>query len=279
MLAREQDESHLAQRDRVLGLESQCGIELSACGGEVTFLARQPREKDVRRRGIGIVFHCLGEFSTRPLALAVLHRVNAGGQAAAAGAAVEDQIAADDEHEDHRDNHPHRHRETEQSTTRLGRGQSVLHRGSSDADRSTTIRDRRYRARRRLFDRRGPGESSAGVTGRLSVPSSCGRRRIGRNWRWGRRSGWLRRSLLARRVCCLNGTRRCRSLNGRSASECRLEGFESVDSRIAVGLRRFIAGAVGAVARGEKLQQRMRLIERDQLRLTRCANELLSGER
>jgi hypothetical protein len=44
-------------------------------------------------------------------------------------------------------------------------------------------------------------------------------------------------------------------------------------------LRRLVAGAIGAVARGEKLQQRVRLIESDQLGLTRGANQLLPAER
>jgi len=44
-------------------------------------------------------------------------------------------------------------------------------------------------------------------------------------------------------------------------------------------LRRLVAGAIGPVARGEKLEQGMRLLERDQLGLSRCTNELLTGER
>jgi hypothetical protein len=44
-------------------------------------------------------------------------------------------------------------------------------------------------------------------------------------------------------------------------------------------LRRFVAGAIGTVSRGKKLQQGMRLLERYELRLAGGANQLLASER
>jgi hypothetical protein len=65
----------------------------------------------------------------------------------------------------------------------------------------------------------------------------------------------------------------------RGASERRLERSEPIECGVAVGLRWLVASTIRPVARGKKLKQCVRLLERYQLGLARRANQLLSGER
>jgi hypothetical protein len=83
----------------------------------------------------------------------------------------------------------------------------------------------------------------------------------------------------ARSIHCLERTGRRRALYGRLARERRFKCSETFERGVAVGLCGFITGAICAVAGREKLEKRMRLIERYQLRLPRRADQLLAGER
>jgi hypothetical protein len=83
----------------------------------------------------------------------------------------------------------------------------------------------------------------------------------------------------ARRVDGLERTRRRRAFYRRLSRECRLQRSETFERCIAVRLRRLVAGAISAVTGGEELEERMRLVERDQLGLPRGANQLLARER
>ena len=75
------------------------------------------------------------------------------------------------------------------------------------------------------------------------------------------------------------GRRSASGADAGAAGDGRFERLEPIDGSVAVGLGRLVAGAVCPVASGEELEQRMGLIERDELGLARRANQLLAGER
>jgi len=81
------------------------------------------------------------------------------------------------------------------------------------------------------------------------------------------------------RVGGLSRTGRGRALYGRLSGEGGLERAESFERGVAIRLGGFIAGAIRAIARGEKLEERVRRLEGDQLRLAGSADQLLAGER
>ena len=74
-----------------------------------------------------------------------------------------------------------------------------------------------------------------------------------------------------RRVNGLERTRRSRALYRRLPGESGLERSESFDRGLSIRLGRLVAGAIRAVTGGEKLEERVRLLERNQLGLPRCA--------
>ena len=74
-------------------------------------------------------------------------------------------------------------------------------------------------------------------------------------------------------------TRWRRAAHRRRAGQPGLQRLESVDRRVPISLRGFVARSIDAVTRSQKFQERVRLIESDCFSLASGANELLAGER
>jgi hypothetical protein len=83
----------------------------------------------------------------------------------------------------------------------------------------------------------------------------------------------------ARSVNGLEWTGRCRALYRRLPGERRLERSETFEGGVSISLRWFVAGAIRTVARGEKFEEYVRLLQRDQLGLARGTDQLLARDR
>src|SRR6267143_1487548 len=133
LFAGEQDESHLAQSDLVLRIETQGGVELGAGGREIPLVARNSSEKHVWGRGARIILYSFREFAARPFALSVLQGVDSSAHSVAARpAAPEGEPDPGDENENHCCANQNRQRQLRHATSRLRRGERMLDGAATD---------------------------------------------------------------------------------------------------------------------------------------------------